>query len=168
MLLYTLTIDNLFPTSNDVLTVVGALTDADGTANAVFVYQWQSSNDNGRRGQTLRRPTIPRLAARHRGRASTAGLISFTDDEGQPEVVETAATDAVGDIIRGTNAAETLTGTAGGDDITARRGNDIVNALGGNDLFIATVNDGNDTYNGGAGIDTYDLSGTTAVATSTS
>ncbi len=43
----------------------------------------------------------------------------------------------------------------------------IENAVGGagNDTFIATVGDGDNTYNGGAGIDTYDLSATTAAAT---
>ena len=49
----------------------------------------------------------------------------------------------------------------------AKAGNDFVNTGAGNDTVIATVGDGNDIYIGGAGIDTYDLSGTTAAATVT-
>ena len=41
----------------------------------------------------------------------------------------------------------------------------IITGGAGNDRFVATVGDGNDTYNGGLGTDTYDLSGTTAGAT---
>ena len=47
-------------------------------------------------------------------------------------------------------------------------GNQFANVItggAGNDRFVATVGDGNDTYDGGLGTDTYDLSGTTAGAT---
>lgn len=54
----------------------------------------------------------------------------------------------------------------GGDDIIfGGAGNDTVNSTtqagvnrgAGNDTFVAENNDGNDTYNGGDGVDTYDL-----------
>ena len=35
----------------------------------------------------------------------------------------------------------------------------------GNDTFVASVGDGNNSYNGGASTDTYDLSATAADAT---
>ena len=43
----------------------------------------------------------------------------------------------------------------------------IENVVGsaGNDRFVATVGDGNNSYNGGLGTDTYDLSATSAAAT---
>ena len=37
--------------------------------------------------------------------------------------------------------------------------------LAGDDRFVVTIGDGNDDYIGGAGVDTYDLSTTTAAAT---
>ena len=50
----------------------------------------------------------------------------------------------------------------GTDTLTA-----IENVVGsaGNDTFVASVGDGNNSYNGGAGTDTYDLSATSANAT---
>ena len=47
----------------------------------------------------------------------------------------------------------------------AATGNDIVDGGGGGDTLFASVNDGDDTYRGGAGTDTYSLANTTANAT---
>jgi Ca2+-binding RTX toxin-like protein len=49
----------------------------------------------------------------------------------------------------------------GTDTLTA-----VENVIGssGDDIFVASVGDGNNSYNGGSGIDTYDLSGTAANA----
>ena len=58
-----------------------------------------------------------------------------------------------------------------GTSASAQTGTDsltgIENVVGstGNDTFVASANDGNNSYNGGAGIDTYDLSATSANAT---
>ncbi len=58
-----------------------------------------------------------------------------------------------------------------GTSSSADTGNDtlagIENAVGstGNDTFVAAVGDGNNSYAGGLGTDTYDLSATTATAT---
>lgn len=86
-------------------------------------------------------------------------------------------------VIMGTAGADNLTsrstantyqGLAGNDTISAGGGNDVIyggegsdTALGGGgaDIFMATLNDGNDSYTGNAGVDTYDLSLTTAGAT---
>jgi large repetitive protein len=58
-----------------------------------------------------------------------------------------------------------------GTSTSADTGTDTVTAIenvvgsAGNDIFVASVGDGNNSYNGGAGTDTYDLSATTANAT---
>jgi Ca2+-binding RTX toxin-like protein len=73
--------------------------------------------------------------------------------------------------LNGTAAADQINGFAGDDDIGARGGNDLiiagagrdtVSAGGGNDTIVATINDGNDDYDGGMGIDTADYSAITA------
>ena len=75
-----------------------------------------------------------------------------------------------------TSAASGFASIAGIENVTGGSGNDMLtgdalaNALSagaGNDRLVATVNDGNDALTGGAGIDTYDLSATTAAATIT-
>ena len=70
--------------------------------------------------------------------------------------------------------ANSILGTAGADTLAARTtansyygmaGNDTISGGAGNDSFVATLNDGNDRYIGGDGIDTYNLSATSAGAT---
>ncbi|MBR1147801.1 FG-GAP-like repeat-containing protein [Bradyrhizobium sp. AUGA SZCCT0431] len=63
---------------------------------------------------------------------------------------------------------ENLTFTGAGDFVGT--GNALSNTIrggNGNDRFVATIGDGNDSYFGGNGLDTLDLSGTTADATVT-
>jgi Ca2+-binding RTX toxin-like protein len=147
----TMAIDNLTPTNNDNLNLVGTIFDADGTNNGPLLIQWQSSAD----GFTWTDiPGANELA--FRPRAAQVGLqlrvvIDYVDDEGTAEQVITEPTAVVGDILRGSNAADTITGTEGRDVITARRGNDIIFALGGNDIITGDA--GNDTIDGGAGAD---------------
>ena len=100
--------------------------------------------------------------------------VSYTDGQGFAETATTVA-GVVGSTITGTAGADTLAGTAGADfidalggidTITANAGNDTVAAGAGNDIIVATVNDGNDAYDGQASTgDTYTLAGTTADAT---
>ena len=80
-------------------------------------------------------------------------------------------TDVVVDLSTG--AASGLASIAGIENVTGGSGNDtlagdaLANSLaggGGNDRFVAAANDGNDSLSGGTGIDTYDLSATTAGA----
>jgi spore coat protein A len=66
--------------------------------------------------------------------------------------------------VDGTDKRDNLNGTADIDSITAGKGNDVANGGTGDDRFVATKFDGNDRYDGGAGIDTLDLSNTTASA----
>ena len=58
-----------------------------------------------------------------------------------------------GNIITGTNNAETITGTDGADFIHAKAGNDVVSAGAGNDTIYGGT--GNDTLDGGTGNDTF-------------
>ena len=53
----------------------------------------------------------------------------------------------------------------GADILTGNAGNDTIDGGSGIDRIVATVNDGNDAYFGGAGVDTYDLTNTTTDAT---
>ncbi|HWV22207.1 MAG TPA: peroxidase family protein [Devosia sp.] len=66
------------------------------------------------------------------------------------------------DLIYGEGGHDRLFGGAGNDLIEAGNGNDTVFGGAGNDLFVASLNDGNDTYYGGelsgdAGNDTLDM-----------
>ena len=70
------------------------------------------------------------------------------------------------DMIYGDAGADRLFGDQGNDMITAGAGDDSVFGGAGNDLFVAEVGDGNDVYfgddaDGGAGIDTLDISAAT-------
>lgn len=66
------------------------------------------------------------------------------------------------DIIFGGDGDDTIFGENGQDQVIAGAGNDIVDGGAGDDQFFATVSDGNDSYVGGTGTDTYNLSGITA------
>jgi spore coat protein A len=64
--------------------------------------------------------------------------------------------------VDGTDKNDNLNGTDDIDSITAGKGNDIANGGAGDDRFVAIKFDGNDRYDGGSGVDTLDLSQTTA------
>jgi Ca2+-binding RTX toxin-like protein len=67
--------------------------------------------------------------------------------------------------VLGSSGNDIITGDANDNVITGGAGIDTISSGAGNDTFIATVNDGNDSYNGGTGVNTYVLSATTANAT---
>jgi len=71
------------------------------------------------------------------------------------------------DVIYGDAGADRIFGDQGNDMITAGSGDDSVFGGAGNDLIVAEIGDGNDVYfgddsDGGAGIDTLDMSAATA------
>jgi Ca2+-binding RTX toxin-like protein len=103
-------------------------------------------------GATTASVTVDLAAGTATGFTSIAGIENVTGGRGN-------------DILIGDDNANRLNGGLGDDIITGGGGNDTLISGNGNDWFIATINDGNDTYTGGANIDTYDLSGTTAAAT---
>jgi Ca2+-binding RTX toxin-like protein len=106
--------------------------------------------------------------------AAISVAVSYTDAQGFVESFTSAETLPVGRDIVGTISADVLTGSTGADQINALGGSDMITAGGGNDLvlggngndaFIATLLDGDDTYDGGVGSDTYNLSGMLAAVT---
>lgn len=117
-----------------------------------------------------------------------AGNDVYVVDSGGDSVIENAneGTDTVQSSVSYTLGAnvENLTLTGSGNIngtgnsldnvITGNNGNNVLNGMGGNDhvfggngndTFLASINDGDDAYDGGSGSDTYDLSGTSAGAT---
>ncbi len=125
-----------------------AVQDPNGIEPASRTFQWQTSADGGATW------------------TNAAGATAAT-------FAPTAATQAVGIYLSGTNGANTLNGTANQDVLLGNGGNDVLRGFGGDDLvdggvgndtIWATIGDGNDTYTGGAGIDTLNLSATTADA----
>lgn len=74
------------------------------------------------------------------------------------------------DVIYGDAGADRIFGEAGNDLITAGAGDDAVFGGAGDDLIVAELGDGNDVYfgddsDGGAGVDTLDMSAATASVT---
>ena len=74
------------------------------------------------------------------------------------------------DVIFGDAGADRIFGGEGNDLINAGAGDDAVFGGAGNDLIVAEIGDGNDVYfgddsDGGAGIDTLDMSAATVNAT---
>jgi phosphodiesterase/alkaline phosphatase D-like protein len=68
------------------------------------------------------------------------------------------------DSLFGRDGNDFLNGGDGADRIEGGKGNDKASGDAGDDVFVATVRDGNDAYDGDGGIDTLDLSGTSAPA----
>src|SRR5262245_22880258 len=150
----TLTVSDTTPTEGSPLTAVSSITDADGTVNAVFAFQWQVSttpngnvfnNIAGATDETFT-PTQAQVGLRVRV------VMTYTDDQGTPETVTSAPTSIVGDLFIGTAGIDTFTGTPGEDNIQGRAGNDLLSGAGGADMIQGEG--GNDTLNGGAGADT--------------
>ncbi len=152
-----------------VISASNTLADPDGSSN-FLKYQWQKFDG----------ANWVNIA----GAAGKKATLSTTNVAAQNAVLHLASayTDAFGNktfisdetVYTGTSAANTLLASAGkdyvlglgGNDIlTGAAGNDIVDGGAGNDTLKATVNDGNDTYIGGLGTDSYDLSATAAGAT---
>ena len=151
------TISDTTPTEGEALTVnLLTIADPDGTAGLVDgtvipTFQWEQSADGvtwtpipGAVNQ-LFVPTQAQVGLRLRV------VVTFVDDNGTTETVTSAATDVVGDLLIGTNAANNLVGTAGEDHIFGQGGNDTINGLAGNDILDGGA--GNDQLIGGAGSD---------------
>ena len=68
------------------------------------------------------------------------------------------------DLVDGGAGDDYLSGGDGGDIIVGGRGSDTIEGEAGDDVVIATAFDGDDQIDGGDGIDTYDIFGTSADA----
>jgi serralysin len=105
------------------------------------------------------------------GLVSSSTLTLAVDGAAEQAIVKIINGTSGNDRPLGTAAADEINGLAGNDTIDAKGGDDrivagagrdTVLAGGGDDTIVATINDGNDDYNGGAGLDTIDFTQITA------
>ena len=82
-----------------------------------------------------------------------AGNDLLLGDAGRDRILAGAGDDRV----FGGAGRDTIFGDDGDDVIFGDGGDDAIEGGNGNDTFFASVGDGNDTYGGGAGIDTLDM-----------
>lgn len=181
-----LLISDLTPTNNDLLTpTVANLVDPNGVtidptgldpAATLFTLQWQSSADGTTwtdiAGATATETDPALLSAEtFRPRDAEVGLmlrfvLTFTDNEGFLNTIESAPTAPVGDIIRGTNAADAnLVGTEGADVIDGRRGADVITVLGGDDIVTGGAGADTVVFRNAITAATFALAGTSLVVT---
>ncbi len=152
----------------------GAVVDPNGIDPATRTFQWQTSADGGVTWANIAGAVGETFAPAAALQGSLVRVVfSYTDDGGFQETVTSAATEAVGLYVNGTNASTTINGTANQDVLLGNGGNDVLRGFGGSDLvdggigndtIWASIGDGNDTYIGGTGTDTLNLSATTADA----
>src|SRR6185295_4529881 len=172
-------ITDMTPTETQRLVASHELTDADGTEDAVFTYQWQQSGLNGVGPFTNIAGATDQEFIPGPGQVNRAlrVVVTYTDDQGTAETVASAATTIVGDFIAANGVGQGLPGTAGDDLIFGGGGNDVISALAGSDTIDGgTANDfidagagddtinytmgqGTDTVVGGAGTDTHNVVG---------
>ncbi|WP_459251709.1 peroxidase family protein [Metapseudomonas phytobenefica] len=148
----TVEISDTSPTEGQLLTASRAFTDVNGTSNATFAYQWQVFN--GLAFVNI----LGAIAATFTPTQAEVGkelrvMVSYTDDQGNAEVIYSAPTQVVGDLWNGVGAtADILSFTAGDDNAHGNNGNDQLFGLAGDDLL--TGGNGNDTLHGELGDDT--------------
>ena len=155
------------------------LSDPDGAILTDSVtYTWEISSDGVNFAPTTIGVSLDTLTytppAPPNGSPPSSGYvrvtITYIDALGNPNTATGKAVHYIVDnaqthTFSGTALSELIFGNGGADQITALEGNDFVQGGGGGDTFFASVDDGDDTYDGGNGNDTYNLSNTTAAAT---
>lgn len=144
-------ISDTTPTEGMAITVdTSAVDDIDGLS--AFTYQWQSSLD-GNNWVNVGGPTVSNSInpTQNEVNKQLRAVITFTDQDGNPETLTTAATTVVGDLYTGTSGINVRTLTNGQDVASGLAGADVLNGLGEDDL----LNGGNgaDVLNGGDGND---------------
>jgi len=147
------------------LTATNNLADPDGIIGDIQ-YQWQrqvAGDWQNIAGATA--ATVTGLS-----NATVRATANYTDPFGTKTVAsETVAVitgTAASNAVVGTAGSDLLLGLGGSDTLTGNAGNDVVDGGAGADTILATVDDGDDVYRGGAGdADTYSLANTAADAT---
>jgi Ca2+-binding RTX toxin-like protein len=158
---------------NDAPTLANAIADQTATPGQAFSFILPADTfadvDQGD-ALTLATSALPSWLAFDAATATFSG-IPGSGDVGVTNVIVTA-TDLAGAAVSDTFSltissagSDTITGTTDDDVINAQGGNDTINAGDGNDIIVATINDGDDFYDGGEGIDTLDMSAMTASVT---
>ncbi|WP_421950936.1 M10 family metallopeptidase C-terminal domain-containing protein [Pelagibacterium sp.] len=89
--------------------------------------------------------------------SATLDLVGMTDIMGT-EAADNLAAKATSDQYHGGDGDDTVQAGGGDDILFGDGGNDTIHAGSGDDVIVATLNDGNDAYNGGGAIDTLDFS----------
>ena len=159
----TVVISDTTPTATQAILASNLFTDADGLTGAAFTYQWQQSAVGGGEPFTnIANATgisfIP--GAGQVGRQLRV-VVSYTDDNGTPETVTSAATALTGNVFQGNGQANSFVGGdgddiafggGGSDSLMGNGGADILNGEGGTDIILGGT--GNDVITGGAGNDT--------------
>jgi Ca2+-binding RTX toxin-like protein len=145
------------------LTAVSTVFDQDGMLNANLT-QWQQlvgGNWINLTGATDNLLT----AADGTFRVTSQYVDAFSSKMVISEQTAFVVGSASSNTVVGTSGSDYMLGLFGADVLTGGAGNDTVLGHVGNDRFVATVGDGDDRYVGGFGVDTYDLSQTSAAAT---
>jgi Ca2+-binding RTX toxin-like protein len=137
-------ISSTSPLEGSPLTATHSITDADGTVNSVFEFQWQSANGGGGFNDIPGATGAQFTPTQAEVDTQLRVVVTYVDDLGTPESVASAPTELVGDLVTGTEGDDTLVGGAAGDTLLGLAGNDSLE--GG---------EGPDSLYGGAGDDTY-------------
>ncbi|UUZ78449.1 hypothetical protein LP414_16760 [Polaromonas sp. P1(28)-13] len=158
----TAAISDTTPTEGAALTAT--VIDPDGTATSVITYRWQVGGTGAVFTDIAGATSASFTPTQAEVGLNLRVVVSYTDALGNLELVFSAATGGVGDLMIGTPAPDTLSGTPFDDNIQGLGGNDILNGLAGNDLLDGGADDdvlvgglGNDTMVGGLGNDTYEV-----------
>ena len=147
-------ISDTSPTPGLLLTALtSGIVDPDGTTTSVFAFQWQQSDLGGGGtfadiGGATAATFMPATAQANR---ALRVVVSYTDDNGTPETVASAATAVTGIVFAGGSGAQNFVGSEGDDQASGGAGNDTLNGLGGNDTLSGDA--GKDVIRGGAGDD---------------
>jgi len=148
-------VDDTSPTETLTLTaLVDTIFDEDGTLNSTFSFQWMVFNGTewvNIDGATDLTFTPSQDEVNHEVKV----VVSYTDDFGADETIESDPTIVTGDFIFDDDTGNVLNGTAGQDIIYGNGGNDTLN--GGDEDDLLDGGEGNDTVNGGTGNDTIDF-----------
>lgn len=148
-----LVINDLTPTETLLLTATDTVADANGIADGAKSYQWESSSDNGVTWAVIDGANgLTFTPGQDQVGLALRVVVTFTDELGFAERVESLPTDIVGDQVAGTAANEVINGTAGQDLLNGAGGRDTIN--GGADRDIINGGAGRDTLNGDGGADT--------------
>jgi len=150
-------ISDTTPTQGRQLTAsLGTVVDPDGIP-ATVTYTWRSSST----ATGAIQPAVVATGATFTPPTANRRLqvtISFVDNAGTSETLNSAITSVVGELFNGGTGADTRAGTAGQDEYHGGAGNDNLSGTGENDLISGDA--GNDTISTGAGNDVVTFSGT--------
>lgn len=162
-----LALSDVNPTQDiPVLALTGGIVDADGLTLAVFAYQWQVTDTPAVEASWTDVAGLIGTEASFAPRAVDVGrfirvVVTYTDDQGTPETVTSAASGAIGFHLIGNNNANVqnggafddwLQGLGGADTLIGNAGADLLEGGLGADTLVGGI--GADRMIGGAGNDT--------------